>query len=85
MGQLVDTSVWVSFERLGRPVQTLIEAFPDESVVISAITVSEPIAGVRLANSSKRSHERESVVEAVFGAVSVEPFDLGAARVHARL
>jgi tRNA(fMet)-specific endonuclease VapC len=85
MGQLVDTSVWVSFERRGRPIQTLIEAYPEESVVISAITVSELLAGVLLADSSERRHERELVVEAIFKAVSVEPFDLGAARVRARL
>jgi len=84
MGQLVDTSVWVSFERRGRPIQTLIEAYPEESVVISAITVSELLAGVLLADSSERRHERE-LVEAIFKAESVEPFDLGAARVRARL
>ena len=85
MGQLVDTSVWISLERLGRPIDTLIEAYPGESVVIAAITASELLAGVHLADSSERRQERESAVEAVLRAVSVEPFDLSAARVHARL
>jgi predicted nucleic acid-binding protein len=85
MGQLVDTSVWISLERLGRPIHTLFESYPDESVVIAAITASELLAGVHLADSSERRQEREMGVEAVFRAVSVEPFDLSAARVHARL
>ena len=85
MGQVVDTSVWVSLERSGRPIRTLLNAFPDQEVVIAAVTVSELLAGAHLANTSERRKAREQVVAAIVQAVTVVPFGLAVARIHAEL
>lgn len=85
MGQVVDTSVWISLERSGRPIRTLLEAFPDQEVVIAAGTVSELLAGAHLANTSKRREAREQVVAAIVHAVTVVPFGLTVAQTHAEL
>ena len=85
MGQVVDTSVWISLERSGRPIGTLLDAFPDQEIVIAAITASELLAGAHLANTSKRRQAREQVVAAIVRAVTVVPFDLTVAHVHAKL
>lgn len=85
MVQVVDTSVWVSLERAGRPVREWLNAFPDQEVVIAAITASELLAGAHLADTEERRKAREQVVTAIVDAVTVVPFDLTVAHVHAKL
>ena len=85
MGQVVDTSVWVSLERSGRPIRTFVNAFPDQEVVIAAVTVSELLAGAHLADTNKRRRAREQVVAAIVQAVTVVPFGLAVAQIHAEL
>ena len=64
---------------------TLLDAFPDQEIVIAAITASELLAGAHLANTSKRRQAREQVVAAIVRSVTVVPFDLTVAHVHAKL
>jgi predicted nucleic acid-binding protein len=52
---------------------------------ISAITASELLFGVHRAESALRRARREEAVERVLAEATVLPFDLAAARVHARL
>lgn len=55
-----------------------------DDVAVAAITVAELKVGVQLADGNRRER-RERFVEAVLDAVSIEPYDLDVAEVHAVL
>ncbi|MEX2488275.1 MAG: PIN domain-containing protein [Pseudomonadales bacterium] len=84
MGIVVDTSVFIAFER---DVQALdMAALPaEEDLFISAITVSELLIGVHRADSSARRNRRLAYVEAILADFPILPLDTEAARVHAQL
>jgi tRNA(fMet)-specific endonuclease VapC len=95
MGTLLDTTVFIDLERavrsmpsgsamtaVGRRLEE--ELGPDEDVGIAAITASELLHGVHRAAPGHRVR-REAFVEAVLSAFPPLPFDLLAARSHARL
>ncbi len=95
MGTLVDTTVFIEVERATRDmtapatfasVALRLEELlgPAEEVGIAAITASELLHGVHRATPEHRLR-REAYVEAVLAAFPPLPFDLLAARVHARL
>lgn len=72
-------------ERRAAGVGTLLERAGDERVAISAVTASELLHGAHRADGAQRRARRERFVEAVLAAVAVYPFDLAAARIHARI
>ncbi len=95
MGTILDTTVFIDLERATRglpasramsEVAERLEAHLGESeeVGIAAITASELLHGVHRANEQHRGR-REAFVEAVLSAFPTLPFDLLAARAHARL
>lgn len=95
MGTLLDTTVFIEFERAVRnlpPADAMMHAGqrleeqlgPEEAVGIAAITASELLHGVHRATPEHRAR-REAFVEAVLTALPPVPFDLLAARAHARL
>jgi tRNA(fMet)-specific endonuclease VapC len=95
MGTLLDTTVFIELERAVRrmsPENAMIEVSgrlegqlgPAEEVGIAAITASELLHGVHRASMQHRAR-REAFVEAVLAAFPPIPFDLLAARAHARL
>jgi tRNA(fMet)-specific endonuclease VapC len=95
VGTVLDTTVFVEFERATRtlPSERAMQAVgerledrlgADDGVAIAAITASELLHGVHRATDSHRAR-REAFVAAVLDAFPVLPFDLLAARVHARL
>jgi tRNA(fMet)-specific endonuclease VapC len=95
VGTLLDTTVFIDLERAIRPlppatalaeVSGRLEAQlgPDEEVGIAAITAAELLHGVHRAIPEHRSR-REAFVETVIAAFPPLPFDLLAARAHARL
>ncbi len=78
MGVVLDTSFLIEHER-----QRL--TLPDEQELgIAAITASELLQGVHRGSAQHRVR-REVFVERIFQDISVIPFDLEIARVHARL
>ncbi|MBI2378667.1 MAG: PIN domain-containing protein [Deltaproteobacteria bacterium] len=83
MGALIDTSVLVHVERGNLRVAAALAALED-SPVVSAITASELLHGVHRADA-KRRDARAAYVERVLAGVPVIPFDLAAAREHARV
>lgn len=85
MGVLIDTSVFVTVERGGGELGSLIELVGDQEAAISVITASELLHGVHRADSAVRRSRRSAFVEAVFASVPVIPFDLPVAREHSRL
>ena len=95
MGTLLDTTVFIDLERAVRslpPGSAMAEVSarlegqlgPDEEVGIAAITASELLHGVHRATPEHRAR-REAFVEAVLAAFPPLPFDVLAARAHARI
>ena len=95
MGTLLDTTVFIEFERILRrvplasamdEVRTRLEGRIGvaEAVGIATITASELLHCVHRATPEYRAR-REAFVEGVLSAFPPLPFDLLAARVHARL
>jgi len=95
VGTLLDTTVFIDLERAVRrlpPGKAMAEVSgrleeqlgPDEEVGIAAITASELLHGVHRATPEYRAR-REAFVEAVLAAFPPLPFDLLAARSHARI
>jgi tRNA(fMet)-specific endonuclease VapC len=95
VGTLLDTTVFIDLERAVRALPAanamaevggrLEEHLgPDEEVGIAAITAAELLHGVHRATPGHRSR-REAFVEAVIAAFPPLPFELLAARAHARI
>jgi tRNA(fMet)-specific endonuclease VapC len=79
---ILDTSVVIHAHRLSVAIE---EFFADsDDVAIAAITASELLMGVELVHPRRREARSEQV-ESFLDAVSVEDFDLDAARRHAVL
>ena len=85
MGKLVDTSVLIAADRGRLDLGELFERFVDEPLAVSAITCSELLHGVHRAVNEERRTRREAFVEALLARIPVAPFDVIAARIHARV
>jgi len=66
-------------------IEKVINGREEEPFGISVITVSELLHGVHRADSEKRRLKREAYVEKVIELFPIYPFDLGAARIYARI
>jgi Predicted nucleic acid-binding protein, contains PIN domain len=84
MGLILDTDVLIRAERDPAAVDFNLWAEHGEAF-ISAITCSELLVGVHLANTKARRLKRAAFVEAVLQALPTLPFDQEVARVHAHL
>lgn len=79
---ILDTGILVALER-GQ--QIPVDVLPDDAdIVIAAITASELLVGVELADGRRRA-TRQATVDAIVDAFDVLPFDLETARHHAVL
>lgn len=79
---IVDTGVLIAIER-GRQIDTTL--LPDDAdIAIAAITASELMVGVELADV-KRRPARKATVDAILATFDVIAFDLDVARHHAAL
>jgi tRNA(fMet)-specific endonuclease VapC len=79
---IVDTGVLVALERGKVPSAA---AIPDDAdIAIAAVTASELLVGVELADQ-RHAPQRRAMVDAVLGVFEVLPFDLTTARHHAAL
>lgn len=79
---IVDTGVLVALER-GQALAA--RALPDDAdLAVAALTAAELLAGVELADETRRD-ARERSVDALLAAVPVLPYDPAVAREHARL
>jgi tRNA(fMet)-specific endonuclease VapC len=85
VGVILDTSLLISAERGHSAIEAWAAHSPDEPFGLAAITVSELLHGVHRAESAARRLRREAFVEKVIELFPVIPFDVGAARVYARL
>ncbi len=84
MGLIIDSNVFIRAERdvradLFAPYVTQGNAY------ISAITASELLVGVHLANSEARRNKRRAFVEGILTLFPVLDFSVDSARIHAEL
>jgi len=84
MGLMVDTNVFIRFEKSGQPID-FSSWESSQKVYISAVIVSELLMGVHRANTEERRQRRSAFVEAVISGVGVLDFTVSAARVHAEI
>jgi len=85
LGALVDSSVLIAAERGHLAIEGLLDEYGEEGLALSAITAAELLHGIHRADTEVRRGRREAYVEALLTNFSVLPFDLSAARMHARL
>lgn len=84
MGVLIDTGVFIHWERGGRSVD-LSKWSILGSPAISVVTQSELLVGVHRANSAQRREIRLRFVQAVIKNVRVIPVDSPIAEIHAKI
>ncbi len=85
MGIIFDTSVLIAIERSPHQIEKVIDGREDEPFGISVMNVSELLYGVHRADSEKRRLKREAFVEKIIEIFPIYPFDLGVARIYARV
>lgn len=84
MGLILDTSVFVSWERGGRSLDFSPWANHGEAA-ISVMTASELLVGVYRADTPSRRKSRSAFVEAILARVPIMSFTTEVARLHAEL
>lgn len=85
MATLIDSSVLIAAERGRLEWDRVVAAHATEEVALAAITASELLHGVHRAPSAKARTRRSAFVEQLLARLPIIPFDLLAARVHARV
>jgi|SRR6185369_5834670 len=78
---ILDTGVLIALERGALDVDTLLGR---DDAAIAAVTAMELLVGVERADEAHRQ-ARAVRVEAILSSLPIEPYNLGVARVHARL
>ena len=84
MGLIIDTKVFIDAEN-GRLELGAIPVLQTEPVFIAAITVSELLAGVKLAKTPEEYMHRHTYAESILNTIPVLDFDTEVARTYAEL
>jgi tRNA(fMet)-specific endonuclease VapC len=85
MGVILDSSEIIALERNRGIVESLVAGREDEPFGISVVTVAELLHGVERADTETRKIRRQAFVEKVIESIPVFPFDIGVARIYARI
>jgi tRNA(fMet)-specific endonuclease VapC len=85
VGALIDSSILIDAERGSLDLEQLLAKAGDTELAISSITASELLHGIHRASKKTQRARREVYVERLLEVWPVLPFDLTAARLHARL
>ena len=85
MARIVDTSVCIAIERRRQVADDLATVSAGESIAIASITAAELLIGAELSRDLEHQRWTRNAVEYFIQRLDVLPFDLGAARVYARL
>ena len=85
MGVILDSSEIIALERNRGIVESLVAGREDEPFGISVVTVAELLHGVERADTEARKIRRQAFVEKVIELIPVFPFDMGAARIYAKI
>src|SRR4051794_32329864 len=84
MGLMVDTNVFIAFEKSGGDIDFSMWE-NSEKVYVSVVVVSELLMGVHRADTAERKQRRSAFVEAIIAGVGVLDFTVAVARVHAEI
>jgi predicted nucleic acid-binding protein len=85
MATLIDSSVLIAAERGKLDLEPVLRARGSDRVAMASITASELLHGVHRAVEAEHRARRDAFVERLLARMPVLPFDLVAARVHARV
>jgi tRNA(fMet)-specific endonuclease VapC len=85
MGTLIDSSSLIAAERGELDLEQILRESFDEDAAIAAVSASELLHGIHRLKGGVKQARAERFVEALLDRLPVMPFDLAAARVHARL
>ncbi len=85
MGVILDSSEIIALERNRGMVESLVAGREDEPFGISVVTVAELLHGVERADTEPRRLRRQAFVEKVIEMIPIFPFDVGTARIYARV
>ena len=85
MVMLIDSSVLIAVERGELDWSSLAFGTGEDAIAIAAVTTSELLHGAQRARSPAQRARREAFIERLLNHVPVVPFDLTAARAHARI
>jgi tRNA(fMet)-specific endonuclease VapC len=85
MGLLIDSSSLIAAERGELDLEAALADDLDDEVAIAAITASELLHGMHRLRGGVKQAKAERFVERLIDRMAIIPFDLEAARVHARL
>jgi tRNA(fMet)-specific endonuclease VapC len=85
MGVILDSTEIIALERNRGVVESLVTGRDDEPFGISVVTVAELLHGVERADTETRRIRRQAFVEKVIEMSPVFPFDIGVARIYARI
>ena len=85
MGQVIDSSIFIAAERKKLDLDEMLKRTADEPTVIAAITASELLHGVYRAAKSDQRTRRQALIEHYLAGLSIIPFDLVVARMHASI
>jgi tRNA(fMet)-specific endonuclease VapC len=85
VGALIDSSILIDAERGSLDLEQLLAKAGDTELAISSVTASELLHGIYRASKKTQRARREVYVERLLEVWPVLPFDLTAARLHARL
>lgn len=84
MGLIVDTNVFISFEKTQKTPD--VSKLPGgDGIFISVVTVSELLVGVHRAKGEERQLRRRQFVEGIIHGIRVLDFTVAIARVHAEI
>jgi tRNA(fMet)-specific endonuclease VapC len=84
MGKVIDSSVLIAGERGHLDLTAAFGDHPKENFAISAVTASEILHGA-LRVKGARLATTEAFVESILSTLTILPFDLKCARIHAHL
>ena len=85
MAVLIDSSVFIGLERRGWTLRDLDRIGVEGVPLLSSMTVAELLGGIHRAAPSVRRETRLAFIEQIVSTLAVVPFDLLAARTHARV
>ena len=85
MGALIDSSILIDAERGSLDLERTLSQSAETELAISAVTASELLHGVYRASKKSQKAVREALIERLLEVWPVLPFDLTAARIHARI
>jgi len=85
MGVIFDTTALIALERGSSNLDELLRGREQDSFGISVISAAELLHGVHRSDSEARRLRRQAFVEKLIEIFPTYPFDLGAARIYARI